>query len=161
MNWLMVEILQGFRKLVCLNLQGTPATDILEGTALAWVESMTYNRDWDRLRDTARIREAFVIVGATRDYWPSPRAFMAAIPPIEQRALPKPKPATPEVAEAALAEIGELLHVEHSEKPPEEVSLSAADVMGARARRMSTLEQELRDLYGKRDGKTMAAGPDA
>lgn len=98
MEWLKTEILTGLQKLLCLGLERTPATDLLQGTAMAWVEVMAQGRAWDRARDTPRIRTAFVTLAANRGSWPAPRDFLAALPPAEPvKALPA-RPADPERA---------------------------------------------------------------
>src|SRR5690606_36729795 len=89
MEWLTREITTGFQKLLCLGLDRTPATDLLQGTVGAWLEALTTNRQWDRERDTPRIRKAFVTLAQTRRAWPVPADFIDALARIEAvRALP-------------------------------------------------------------------------
>jgi hypothetical protein len=109
-EWLMDEVLTGLQKLCPLSLDGTPAAEVLPGTALSWHEAITTGRDWDRARDTSRIRAAFVTLANTRERWPAPKHFLDALPRVEQRALGyEVKPLTPEQAEARLAQIRSML----------------------------------------------------
>jgi hypothetical protein len=56
MDWLAHELLTGFQKLLCLGLDRTPATDLIDGTVMAWHEAITTGRTFDQRRDTNRIR---------------------------------------------------------------------------------------------------------
>lgn len=90
MEWLTREITTGFQKLLCLGLDRTPATDLLQGTVGAWLEALTTNRHWEQERDTPRIRQAFVTLAQTRRTWPAPADFTEALPRFEPlRALPR------------------------------------------------------------------------
>jgi hypothetical protein len=82
---------------------------MISGTAMAWIECLTARRSWDRDRDTARIRQAFVTLAATRRQWPAPADFVDALPPAPQlRALPKVA-TDPAKAAAAFREIDALI----------------------------------------------------
>lgn len=99
----------GFQKLLCLGLDRTPATDLIDGTVLAWSEVMQQGNVWDQQRDTARIRAAFVTLAGTRTTWPAPRDFLAALPAsVPQKALPS-KPSDPERAKRIIAELAKEL----------------------------------------------------
>jgi len=84
----------------------TPASDLIEGTILAWHEAITAGRAWDQDRDTPRIRQAFVTLARTRREWPAPADFLEAVPRYtpEVKALPKsasdPARAAAEIAKA-------------------------------------------------------------
>jgi hypothetical protein len=109
-EWLRDEILAGLQKLYCLGLDRTPAAEILQGTAEAWVEAITTGRVFDRQLDTPRLRKAFVNLAGNRTSWPAPAHFVEAMPPREQLALTKqPIPADPERAAAAIAEVERML----------------------------------------------------
>jgi hypothetical protein len=104
-EWLRDEILAGLQKLYCLGLDRTPAAEILQGTAEAWVEAITTGRVFDR-----QLRKAFVNLAGNRTSWPAPAHFVEAMPPREQLALTKqPIPADPERAAAAIAEVERML----------------------------------------------------
>lgn len=151
MDWLTRELMTGFQKLLCLGLDRTPATDLIDGTVMAWQEAITNGRTFEQQRDTGRIRAAFVTLATTRESWPQPKHFLDALPRMEQAALAyETKPATPEQAAAALARIREMLGepvpVFKPEPKPKREGPPIADV-----------ERELQQHYGK----VAAAGPDA
>lgn len=109
-QWLNDEIRSGLAKLLCLRLDSTPAEDMVEGTAQAWLTALTHGRVWDQGRDTARVRGAFDTLLATCERWPIPRQLMEALPPpTAQARLEKPEP-DPAVAQAALDNIRALLN---------------------------------------------------
>lgn len=47
------------------------------------------NRAWDEVRDTPRIRKAFVTLAGSRRNWPSPLDLVEALPASEQKQLPR------------------------------------------------------------------------
>ena len=135
--------------MLCLGLDRTPATDLIDGTVLAWHEALTDGRAWDRERDAERIRRAFVTLAKTREAWPQPKHLIEALPKIEQAAIGyEVKPASREEAEAAMAQIKAMLsrrgEPEPEAKPADE---SKPDLAG--------LEAELQRHY---DRKRAAAG---
>jgi hypothetical protein len=79
-DWLLTEIATGLQKLYPLSLDRTPAFDVIPGTALAWVEGLTYGREWDQQRDTPRLRAAFSRLLAEAERWPAPRELLAMLP---------------------------------------------------------------------------------
>lgn len=110
MDWLTREILTGFQKLLCLGLDRRPAGEVIPGTAQAWVEAITHNREFDEVQDAPRFRKAFVQLAATRITWPAPRDFLDALPPRDQLQLAREsRKADPARAAAACAEIAEAL----------------------------------------------------
>lgn len=109
-NWLNDEIRKGLSKVLCLRLEGTPSADMIEGTAQAWLEALSYRRAWDAERDIPRIREAFTTLMRTSRRWPSIPDFDAALPRIERLldALPA-RPADPERARRAIEQAQAIL----------------------------------------------------
>lgn len=110
-TWIHHEILDGLSKLLCLSLERSPAADMIAGTAAAWVEAVTFGREWVESRDRQRFRAAFVTLANTREQWPAPKHFIEAMP-----AAPSPlalvrdrRPADPEVARKAVEKITALL----------------------------------------------------
>lgn len=110
-TWIHHEILDGLSKLLCLSLERSPAADMIAGTAAAWVEAVTFGREWVESRDRPRFRAAFVTLANTREQWPAPKHFIEAMP-----AAPSPlalvrdrRPADPEVARKAVEKITALL----------------------------------------------------
>lgn len=136
--------------MLCLGLDRTPATDLIEGTVLAWHEAITVGREWARERDAPRIRAAFVSLATTRETWPQPRHFLDALPRVEQKAIAyEVKPVSKEEADRRMAEIRAVLaEPVPTFKPakPEREGPPLVDV-----------EQELRQHYGT-DRKSAAAG---
>lgn len=123
-----------------MSLDRTPATDLIPGTVAAWLEVMLHGRDWDRNRDTPRIRQAFVTLASTRTHWPAPRDFLEALPKFEPlRALPATA-CDPERAQKIIAEAQQLLGNRIPVKPAE-VRAERAD--------LAAVEAELRAHYGK------------
>lgn len=67
-------------KLLCLRLDGSPAGDMVEGTAQAWLDAVTYRRQWVEQRDAPRVAEAFRVLVATCRKWPAPHDLIEALP---------------------------------------------------------------------------------
>ena len=108
-DWLQDLVLSGLQKVYMLSLEGTPAAEILPGTALAWGEALVADRIWDEALDTDRIVAAFATLARTRERWPAPVHLLAALRPREPlRGLPKPAP-DPARAAAAVAEVRGIL----------------------------------------------------
>lgn len=109
-TWIHNEILDGLSRLLCLGLDRTPASDLIEGTALMWVDALTDGKVWDQAMDAPRFRKAFVKLSQIRRQWPAPADFMEVIPPREQLAITKqPIKANPERAEQAARELASFL----------------------------------------------------
>lgn len=97
--WMETLLLSGLQKLYVLSLDGTPAHDVIEGTAMAWLEALQYDRLWDEALDRARLEAAFVTLARTRERWPAPIHLLQALRPREPlRGLPKPEPDPARVA---------------------------------------------------------------
>ena len=93
-----------------MGLDRTPATDLINGTVLAWSEVLTAGRVFDEQLDAPRFRKAFVTLAATRTSWPAPADFLTALPERDQLAIAKtPIKADPARAAAACAEIAAAL----------------------------------------------------
>jgi hypothetical protein len=148
-QWLVTEIGMGLSKLLCLRLPGHPPEDLAEGAVAAWIEALTFNRVWDQDRDRDRIRHAFRVLAASRTDWPMPMHLVEQLPPVPERLALPAKPVSPEVAEANLARIRELLaqpvhDFTPAPDPPED------------RRPLAEVEAELSRHYS--DRKTQAAG---
>jgi len=116
----------------------------------AWVSALMFNRVWEFERDVPRIRNAFKILATKCRAWPSPNEFLEVLPPPEQKALPqKPIPADPQLAEAVIANVREMLRV--PPPVPRETERVKIDTAG--------VEESLQQHYA--DAKTRAAGGDA
>lgn len=94
-DWLAKAVMAGLQRLLALRLRGSPATDMLAGTAKAWLAAIVSRPiAWDEQRDLPRIQRAFIDLSATVDQWPSPKQLMDAMPksePIDSRRLPPPR----------------------------------------------------------------------
>lgn len=89
MNWVKSELITGIQKLLCLNLDRSPARDMLKGTASAWFEAITDGNAWDQERDAPRFRAAFRTLAKTRETWPAPKHFLEALPSIVAEREPR------------------------------------------------------------------------
>lgn len=110
MDWIRREIITGMQRLTCLGLDREPASDLVEGTVVAWEEAVRLNRVWDEELDAPRFRQTFAILSATRKTWPSPADFLEVMPgraPVQ--ALPRPV-CSPEQAKANLAKLQAILY---------------------------------------------------
>jgi hypothetical protein len=152
----MDEVLTGLQKLCPLSLDGTPAAEVLPGTALSWHEAITTGRDWDKVRDAPRIRAAFITLANTRERWPAPKHFLDALPRVEQRAVGyEIKPLTPAEAERRVAELRRML-----DEPAADTGCEREVPRRLQATTdLAATERELRQHYA--DGRAAAAGPDA
>ena len=111
-TWIHDEILDGLSKLLCLSLERTPAADMIQGTAMAWTEAVTFGKAWEP-DDRARFRSAFLLLASTRYVWPAPRHFIEAIPARDQLAIAREsRKADPARAASACAEIASALSID-------------------------------------------------
>lgn len=110
-EWIKREISEGFKRLMCLGLERTPAAEVIQLTVAVWLEALAEGRVWEQERDQPRFPKAFAVLCRTRRAWPMPQDFLDALPPpAEQRRLEKQfVPARPETVAAAAAELGDWL----------------------------------------------------
>ncbi|WP_454993695.1 hypothetical protein [Cardiobacterium hominis] len=102
------EIMLGLQKLLALQLERSPALEILAKTGLVWIEAIGYERCFAD-EDAPRFREAFVRLAARCKSWPSPVALLEVLPdrpPLP--ALPEPE-ISPEQRAENLAFLDDLL----------------------------------------------------
>lgn len=89
-EWIRTEVINGLSGLYALRLDGTPGEAIIKHTREVWLIALTTNRVWVEQRDAPRIAEAFALLAARCDKWPTPRQLIANLPdPEPQKALPK------------------------------------------------------------------------
>lgn len=76
----------------------------------AWIDALSFGRQWDQERDTPRIRHAFRVLGANRTEWPAPLDLVQALPESQQARITWQAdiPATKEEREAYLAKLRQL-----------------------------------------------------
>lgn len=105
-NWLKDEILIGLAKMLSLRLDGSPPDDAVKAAASTWIEAITDGMAWNQERDTSRIRKAFVTLERTRERWPAPTHFLAALPaPVQPRLAHQRRPVDPETAKSNIAQL--------------------------------------------------------
>jgi len=66
-------ILKRLQRLLCLSLEGQPAAELIEGTALAWQSALGHI-------GPERLDKAFDNVEKTAQRWPSPRFILDNLP---------------------------------------------------------------------------------
>lgn len=108
-KWMAREIGNGLSKLMCLRLAGSPSAEMAEGTAMAWLDALTFNRVWDEERDVPRIRYAFRALGATETEWPTPHDLIRNLPAVEHLPALPAKVVSDEVAQQNIAKIRAML----------------------------------------------------
>jgi hypothetical protein len=107
--WISREIATGLAKLISLRLPGCPASDMIEMTATAWIETLCFNRVWDEQRDAPRIRHAFMVLGSTCEQWPAPIHLIQHLPKVEELPALPAKVVSDEVAQENIRKIREML----------------------------------------------------
>ena len=105
-DWIQREVSEGFKRLMCLGLERTPAAEIIPLTVAVWLEALAEGREWDQALDAPRFKRAFATLCRTRRNWPVPQDLLDALPPREQLALTKQIiPADPERVARMMAEL--------------------------------------------------------
>lgn len=128
MDWLTREIMTGFQKILCLGLDRTPATDLIEGTVLTWREVVLQGRSFEEHLDADRFRRAFVVLAGTRTSWPAPIDFLTVLPERDQLQLAREsRKADPERAAAACAEIARELNIDTPREPDRKTAAAGPD----------------------------------
>lgn len=119
---------------------------MIAGTAAAWVEAVTFGREWVESRDRPRFRAAFVTLANTREQWPAPKHFIEAMPaaPAPLALVREHRPANPEVARRAVERITALLGDVAQTVPDARVECETTEEQRA------MLEAELQAHYAKR-----------
>lgn len=85
--WIEHAVGRGLFRLAILSLDGTPARDVIAGTAEVWVRCITRGKSWSETHDAPRFEEAFDVLCSTCRHWPAPADFLQALParPSERR----------------------------------------------------------------------------
>ena len=102
------EIAFGLQKLLALQLERSPAAEMLKEVGRVWIEAIGYERCFAD-EDAPRFREAFVRLAARCKSWPAPAALLEVLPerpPLP--ALPEPE-ISPEQRAENLAFLDDLL----------------------------------------------------
>lgn len=79
-NWLLDELRLGFKKLLCLGWERQPAAEVIQATLAVWYEVIAPRILADTEHGKERVRKAFKALTSTRHTWPSPAAFLEALP---------------------------------------------------------------------------------
>lgn len=74
-------VIDGLTMLLTLRLSGTPAADTAAATAQTWSRVLAHGREWDEARDLKRFQTAFMVLANEINRWPSPKDFLAVLPP--------------------------------------------------------------------------------
>lgn len=110
MDWIKREVTEGFKRLMCLGLERTPAAEVITLTAAVWLEALAEGRQWEQELDAPRFRRGFATLCRSRRAWPVPQDLLDALPPREQLQIAREsRKADPERAAAAMAEVESLL----------------------------------------------------
>lgn len=110
-DWLQREVAEGFKRLMCLGLERTPAAEVIQLTVAVWLEALGEGRSWNQQRDQERIRRGFAVLCRTRTAWPQPQNLLDALPAptAQQRLTREIRPASPERVAEAVAELADWL----------------------------------------------------
>lgn len=95
-QWMIDVVSIGLTKLYSLSLENRPAAELIDTTALSWVEGFCHDREWIRDLDEPRFEAAFRALVSRVDRWPTPKQFLAAMPARGHVSLPRQRPADPE-----------------------------------------------------------------
>jgi hypothetical protein len=103
-----------------LNLDRTPASELLGQTALAWGDALWPGRAWHE-SDGVRLIEAFRRLSAAVRQWPAPVDLLAHLPPRDAGTLPAlpPRVETEADRQAALAKLRAMAAALDVPPPPE------------------------------------------
>lgn len=83
-DWFHNAVIDGVQRLYALNLPDRPASEVLQLTAITWVEVLWSTTHWDELHDARRLPVAFTRLAAAADRWPAPAALRQHLPPRRQ-----------------------------------------------------------------------------
>lgn len=82
---------------------------MIEGTAAAWVDALTFNRVWGQERDAPRIREGFRKLCSVCADWPLPADLVRNLPEVQTYPALPAKVVSDEVAQQNIAKIKAML----------------------------------------------------
>ncbi|NBI42016.1 hypothetical protein GVX76_00615 [[Haemophilus] felis] len=95
-QWLKPVLAQGVAMLLLLRLKNSPTEDVIQPTLEAWYRVITYKNVWDIELDKWRFETAFMRLGRTCDWFPTPKQLLEALPQREYPELPPPPPKSAE-----------------------------------------------------------------
>lgn len=79
--WFNNRILEGLQFLWALGLPGTPAAELANLTASAWIAALWQMQAWDEELDSYRLHEGFMTAAVRADRWPAPRTITECLGP--------------------------------------------------------------------------------
>lgn len=86
-DWLLVEVIEGLKRLIVLRLENGPALDTIELVAAAWHDALAAHPEpWDEALDGQRLRTGFADLARNRSTWPKPVHLLRAMPERPRRA---------------------------------------------------------------------------
>lgn len=90
--WFSNQVVSGLQYLWALGLPGTPAGELAQLTATAWIDTLWHHQvRWDEDLDPPRLEAAFKTAARMADRWPTPRQVLQALPDrLPTPALPAP-----------------------------------------------------------------------
>ena len=91
-QWLKPVLAQGVAMLLLLRLKNSPTEDVIQPTLEAGYRVITYKKSWSVELDKVRFETAFMTLGQTCDWFPTPKQLLEALPRREYPALTPPTP---------------------------------------------------------------------
>lgn len=86
-QWFMNEVVTGLQKLISLSLNGSPAMETIQLTAVSWAETLwAAPIGWHQELDAGRIQQAFLRIMRDVERWPAPKHLLNYLP-----SRPEPK----------------------------------------------------------------------
>jgi hypothetical protein len=80
-QWFLTELVTGLQKLISLSLNGSPAMETIQLTAVSWAETLwAAPIDWRSELDAERIQLAFLRIMRDVDRWPAPKHLLHYLP---------------------------------------------------------------------------------
>ena len=91
-QWLKPVLAKGVAMLLLLRLKNSPTEDVIQPTLEVWYRVITHKKEWDMTLDKPRFEAAFMQLGQTCDWFPTPKQLLEALPGREYPELPSPPP---------------------------------------------------------------------
>jgi hypothetical protein len=80
-QWFMAELATGLQKLISLSLNGSPAMETIQLTAVSWAETLwAAPIGWHSELDAERIQQAFLRIMRDIERWPAPKHLLNYLP---------------------------------------------------------------------------------
>lgn len=87
-QWLKLVLAKGVAMLLLLRLKNSPTEDVIQPTLEAWYRVITHKKAWDMALDKLRFETAFMLLGQTCDWFPTPKQLLEILPRREYPELP-------------------------------------------------------------------------